>query len=290
MVNKKIIVVLIVLLVVASALYYSFGLTSMSPPKSANQEPVELRVFVAASLINVVENASETFEKENNCKILFNSGGSDKLYQQISSGFPADVYMAADSKWTKKLKDDGLLYNSEYWNFTTNKLIVILPADNPKNINGLSELTEPGIRIVVADWSTPVGSYTNQTLTKIESTWGNTESIKYKGVEWENFRDKTIRNIISYEPSIDYVVSKVKLGYCDAGFTYISDVAVQGSSLKYIQIPDDVNTIGTYGIATLKDSKHPDLATRYVEFWLSNDGQQLLKDLGFGADLAGSTS
>ena len=44
----------------------------------------------------------------------------------------------------------GLLDNNQYWNFTTNKLIVILPADNPKNITSLQDLVQPHTKIVVA--------------------------------------------------------------------------------------------------------------------------------------------
>ncbi|MCJ7761777.1 substrate-binding domain-containing protein, partial [Candidatus Bathyarchaeota archaeon] len=108
--------------------------TSTSPSPSTtpttveptNRSPTEIRIFVATSLANVVrKHAQETFERENNARILLNLGGSDTLYQQIACGSPADVYLAADFKWTTKLKTDGVLDNNQYWNLTTNQLIVI---------------------------------------------------------------------------------------------------------------------------------------------------------------------
>jgi len=263
--------------------------TAPSPTPTPTEQPVnktasELRLFVAASLANVVrKHAQETFERENNVRILLNLGGSDTLYQQIASGSPADVYMAADFKWTTKLKTDGLLDNNQYWNFTTNKLIVILPADNPKNITSLQDLVQPHTKIVVAAWTVPVGKYTNSTLTKIQKTWGNRSDPTYKGPQWEHYRDKIINNIVSYEPAVNYVVTKVLMGVCDAGFAYITDVKFQGPKLQYVEIPTSVNTIGTYGIAVIKDTANRDLAVKYVRFWLWDEGQKLLAEYGFGA-------
>lgn len=251
----------------------------------ANMSPTELRVFVAASLTNVVKkHAEEKFEKENNVKLLFNFGGSDALYQQIAAGSPADVFMAADFKWTKQLKQDNLLYDDRYWNFTTNKLILIMPADNPENITSLLDLTEPETRIVVAGWTVPVGKYTNITLAKIQKTWGNRSDPNYKGPEWNHYRDRVVNNIISYEPTVSHVVTKVLIGVADAGFAYITDVKFQATKLKYVEIPDAVNTKGTYGIAVITSSANSQLAVKYVEFWLSKEGQQFLADYGFGVD------
>lgn len=168
---------------------------------SEKQSPVELRVFAAASLTHVVQdNESLTaFERMNDVKILLNLAGSDTLYQQIYSGSPADVYMAADSSWLAKLNQNGLLYNSQYWNFTSNVLVVIVPLDNPRNIGSLSDLAQPGVRIAVCAWTVPAGKYTNITLTKIDETWGKEASSHYKGPEWKNYRNRCISRTVKTE-------------------------------------------------------------------------------------------
>jgi ABC-type molybdate transport system substrate-binding protein len=145
------------------------------------------------------------------------------------------------------------------------------------------DLVRPYTTIVVAGLTVPVGKYTDTTLTKIQKTWGNRSDPTYKGPQWEHYRDKIINNIASYEPAVNYVVTKVLMGVCDAGFAYITDVKFQGPRLQYVEIPSEVNTIGTYGIAVIKDTTNRDLATKYVNFWLSDEGQKLLGDYGFGA-------
>jgi molybdate transport system substrate-binding protein len=233
--------------------------------------------------MHVVEKHQESFERENNAKVLFNFASADSLYQQIYFGSPCDVYMSADFKWTKKLKTDGLLDNDQYWNFTTNKLIVILPADNPKNITTLLDLVRPNTRIALGTWSIPVGTLTNMTLTKIQNTWGNRSDPRYKGPQWEHYRDRIMTNIVSYEPMVTTVTTKVLMGVVDAGVVFVSEAKFQGPKLQYVEIPSSVNTIGTYGIALTKNTANRDLAVKYVIFWLSDDGQKLLADYGFGA-------
>ena len=258
----------------------SSSTSNLSPP-SVNVTR-ELRVFAAASLANVLNNHKEEFEKENNAKLIFNFGSSSSLYQQLFSGSPSDIYISADFKWTKKLNESTLLYDNEYYNFTKNKLVVIMPEDNPKNITSLLDLTNPDVKVIIAAPTTPIGKYTNNTLTKIGEIWGDEHSPEFRGAQWNNYREKVIKNIVSYEPTVSHVVSKVALGVCDVGFAYVSDIKSQQSKLKYLEIPDEVNTIGVYGIAVTDTVSKLNLATKYVEFWLSDEGQTLLADYGFG--------
>ena len=136
-------------------------------------EPTELRIFVASSLINVVNNMTAQFEKDNNVKLVINQDSSSTLYTQITSGSPCDVFMSADQKWTRNLnKTSPGLLNNQYVNFTTNSLEVILAPGNPAGITTLADLVKPGVKIVVAAPSVPAGSYANSTVWKIQSKWG----------------------------------------------------------------------------------------------------------------------
>ena len=61
---------------------------------------------------------------------------------------------------------------------------------------------------------------------------------------------------------------------------YTSD-AVAAPDLKTIEIPDDLNVIATYPIAPLTKSENADLATAFIEYVLSGDGQAVLQKWGF---------
>ncbi len=231
--NTTIAILLIIIIAVATAGGYYFYNSTQTDSKP--QE--ELRVFIAASLTKVTASMTNEFNTQNHCNIILNFAGSNTLYQQITSGSPCDVYMAADQKWTKKLNEADLLYNG-YQNFTRNKIVVLVPQDNPQQITSLLDLVRPGVKIVIADFAVPVGSYTNKTLTKIDATWGNPSSPEYKGSEWENYRSRFLNNVVSYEVTVEDVVGKVSLGLgtVDAGVGFVSDATyatMVGSELRF---------------------------------------------------------
>ncbi|MCL1969937.1 MAG: molybdate ABC transporter substrate-binding protein [Candidatus Bathyarchaeota archaeon] len=281
--TKHTILILITIIIAASII----GYTAYA---KTNNKTTELRVFIASSLIHVTEDMTTQFEKDNNVKVILNSDSSSTLYTQITSGTPADVFLSADQKWTKQLLTNtpGLL-NDRYENFTTNSLQIILAPGNPANIKTIADLAKPGVKLVLAAPSVPAGSYANTTIWKIDSTWGNPDSPQYitSGI-YENFNASIYQNVVSYENSVEQVVGKVSLnvGTADAGIVFVSDGVYgtnTGAQVTFIGIPSDVNTRGTYGIGVVGSTQQPDIAQKFMDYWLSAAGKELLTQHGFNS-------
>jgi ABC-type Fe3+ transport system substrate-binding protein len=78
------------------------------------------------------------------------------------------------------------------------------------------------------------------------------------------------------------VVAKVALGEADAGIVYRSDVTPDlADRLTALPIPDQFNTLATYPIAVTDNASQPELARRFVDFVLSDAGQDILVEWGF---------
>jgi len=114
--------------------------------------------------------------------------------------------------------------------------------------------------VVLAAPDVPVGKYSQQALEKA-------------GV--------TVKPV-SQEQDVKAVVSKVSLGEADAGIVYTTDVTAGGDKVEGVDIPEDQNVVATYPIATVKASKAPDQAQAFMDYVLSDQGQQVLKSYGFG--------
>jgi molybdate transport system substrate-binding protein len=260
-----------------------------NPTSSPTLIPTDLRIFIATSLTYVLNNMTKTFEQANNCHLIVNSASSSTLYTQITAGSPCDVFMSADQKWNTNLNNSKLTYNNNFTAFTTNRLEVILAPNNPKGITSLADLIGPGVKLVLADPSIPLGSYTNTTIWKIDSTWGNPNSAQYiNNDSYINFNATLHQNVVSYEPSVENVVGKVSLnlGTTDAGIVFVSDAVygnMSGSQVQFLPIPASVNTKGTYGINIMASTTQTDLAVKFMNFWLSNQGQALLNQFGFNS-------
>lgn len=277
--NSKLIAVIVAAVVIIASVAGYLAYQSSHPLP----EPIELRIFMASSLIHVVENMTSDFEKENNCKLIINSDSSSALYTQITQGSPCDVFISADQKWTKNLitTSPGLLSNN-YMNFTTNSLEVIIAPDNPANISTLADLAKPGVKLVLASPSVPAGSYANTSISKIQDKWGTTDTA------YANYNTSVYLNVVSYENSVEGVVGKVSLnvGTADAGIVFYSDAVwgnMTNADVQFLSIPPSVNTKGTYGIGVIGTTIHVDLAQKFMDYWSSSQGQALLTQFGFNS-------
>jgi len=238
--------------------------TTTTAPK-----PRTLNVFAAASLTDAFTEIGEKFEAANpGITVTFNFAGSQALRTQIEEGAPADIFASANQKEMDTLIAGAFIAQDVSQFFLTNKLVVILPADNPAALEKLEDLAKPGIKLVIAADEVPVGRYARQTLDQMNGPFGS------------NFKDKVLANVVSNEANVKQAVAKVQLGEADAGIVYTSD-AVAAPDLKTIEIPAELNMIAKYPIAPLANSANADLAATFIDYVLSSEGQAILQKWGF---------
>jgi molybdate transport system substrate-binding protein len=228
-----------------------------------------LTVFAAASLTDAFTEIGAAFDAANpGVTITFNFAGSQALRNQIEEGAPADVFASASGKEMDTLVTGSFVTKDVPQVFLTNKLVVIIPSNNPAALEKLENLSNPGIKIILAAEEVPVGKYARQALDLMDASFGT------------GFKDKVLANIVSNEDNVKRVVAKVQLGEADAGIVYESDV-VAAPELKSIKIPAELNIIAKYPIAPLVKSENADLAAKFIEYVLSSEGQAVLTKWGF---------
>jgi len=238
-------------------------------PPTTTPEPVTLNVFAAASLTDAFTEIAKNFEAANpGVTVSFNFAGSQALRTQIEEGAPADVFASANKTEMDNLITGTLVAQDASKVFLNNKLVIILPSDNSAAMEKLEDLAKPGIKLIIAAEEVPVGKYARQVLDLMNGSFGS------------DFKDKVLANVVSNEDNVKQVVAKVQLGEGDAGIVYTSD-AVAAPDLKTIEIPAELNVIAKYPVAPLTKSAHAELATAFVNYVLSPDGQAVLQKWGF---------
>ena len=231
-----------------------------------------LTVLAAASLTDSFKEMGKLFESKNpGVTVTFSFAGSQQLAQQLDQGVPADVFASASKKYMDAAVTSKRVNQPDAQNFVKNILAVIFPKANPAGITKLQDLAKPGLKLVLEDKSVPAGQYSLDFLDKAvkDSTFDPT------------FKDTVLKNVVSYETDVKAVVSKVSLGEADAGIVYVTDYNVAADKLGKLAIPDSLNTIATYPIAPIADSKNPDLAKAFVALVMSPDGQAIMAKYGF---------
>ena len=242
---------------------------------------VQLRIFAASSLANLFREYEMGFEREHNVEIILNLASSNNMREQVVEGQICDVFASASITDMDLLKHEGLIFQNRSRTFTHNYIAIATPADNPAKLQGLEDLVKKKVRIILADFKTPLGNYTSQVLSKIESSWGDRDSQYYQNPAMEKYRSKVLANVIAYESNAQQVVTKVMNGLADAGFVYLSDVAVKGVKLQAIAIPAELNVETSYQIAVLSNAPQFNLALEFLDYVFSDEGKQLIRRWGF---------
>lgn len=229
-----------------------------------------LNVFAAASLTEAFKEIAQALEKHYpGLRIVYNFAGSQALRTQIEQGAQADIFASADGRQMEQARQNGVT-QGETPIFVKNRLVVIVPHDNPAGIQTFQDLARPGMKLDLAAAQVPVGNYSREAIEKASAAYG------------ADFATQVRQNIVSEENNVKQVVLKVQLGEVDAGIVYISDVILQvRQAIHTIPIPDAYNRIATYPIAITKDVKNRLAAEAFIAFVLSEPGQAILKAHNF---------
>jgi len=217
-------------------------------------------VFAAASLKKSFTEIGDQFSKDNpGASVEFSFAGSADLVTQLTQGAHADVFASADTKNMDKAAKAGLLAGDPV-NFASNTLTIAVAPGNPKAINGIRDLSRPGLNVVVCAPQVPCGSATQ----KVEAETGVTLTP------------------VSEESSVTDVLNKVSSGQADAGLVYVTDTAGAGEKVTAVPFAEASGAVNTYPIATLRESGNPSLARKFVDLVTGPAGQQVLAKAGFG--------
>jgi molybdate transport system substrate-binding protein len=270
--NRKTLVCIAgVLLLLASACAPQ---TATQAPIAATEPPsVSLTVLAAASLTEPFQEIGQLFESSHpGVTVQFSFAGSQQLSQQLANGAPADVFASASNKYMDEAVTNARVASGAPALFARNRLVVITPADNPATLQTLQDLAKPGLKLVLAAQEVPVGKYSLEFLDKAQQ-----DSAFSAG-----FKDLVLANVVSYEENVKSVLTKIELGEADAGIVYTSDISGEAAEkVTQIVIPDALNVLASYPIAVIQDSAHIDVAQDFVEWVLSQQGQEILVKYGF---------
>jgi molybdate transport system substrate-binding protein len=212
----------------------------------------KLTVYAAASLTEVFQKLAPDTR--------FNFAGSNELATQLREGGKADVYAASSPKYPDELYNDGMLERPRV--FASNRLVLVVPTDNPADIHSLADVDRAGVKLVVGEEGVPIGDYTRQVLAKAG-------------------RDDVLRRVVSEEKDVKGVLGKVALGEADAGFVYATDAKAAGGNVKAIELPPKAQAEVRYPIAVVQGTHHRKRANEFIRLVLSEKGREALRSAGF---------
>lgn len=215
----------------------------------------ELTVYAAASLSTAFDEIGDAFAAENP-DVQFSGvyDGSSTLVTQLLEGAPADVFASADEANMDKLEDAAV----DPTLFASNTLVIAVPTGNPGGVETLDDLAD--VTTVLCAPEVPCGAASETLLSNAD----------------------VAAEAASLEQNVTAVLTKVAAGEADAGLVYATDVI--GRDDVEVIVPEGADeVVNHYPIAALSEAPNSAAAEAFVAFVLSDEGQKILADLGFGA-------
>jgi molybdate transport system substrate-binding protein len=223
---------------------------------SGGSSDTTLTVLAASSLTDAFPEIGDAFSNDNDgVDVQFSFAGSQELVAQADSGLPADVLALAGGSSLEALDIPA----SDTVDFAKNRLTIIVPQGNPKNVDSIDDLSDPDVKVALAGPDVPAGAYA-------------LEAFKNAGITVDP---------ISEETEVKAVVTRVAVGGADAGVVYVTDAKASDADIEEVPIPAAVNVIATYPAVSLTDSDNSNLAAQFVQFLVSEQAQHILNDYGF---------
>jgi len=237
-----------------------FGCSTKSENRQAH-EPV--RVLVAASTKEAVEEVAALFTKETGGEVKIVAASSSKLATQIIHEAPADLFLSANEKWADFVKEQG--YAQETRTLQTNRLVLVVPQGNPAHVNKPDDLAGEAVKhIALAGPAVPAGIYGRQALKKL-GLLGALEKGK-KLVPGDD-----VRGALTF----------VERGEAEAGIVYDTDARITNKvEVVYTFAPSTHDPI-RYPLVLLKAGQGRDAARKLFAFMQTASAAKVFEKHGF---------
>lgn len=222
----------------------------------------ELLVFAAASLTDAMAEAAAAFEAAGGARVSVSYGPSQALAQQIASGAPADVYVAAGGPPMDFLADGGHIAADAAAPLMSNK-IVLAAAAGIAHPNSIDELAASGLkRIAITDPEiSPAGRYAKTALQNL-ALWDELQPRLLFGND--------VRSILAY----------VQTGNADAAFVYRTDARIAPELALLDIVPTDSYPDVVYPAAVVGDDTDGDAAA-FLAFLQGTEASRIFRRHGF---------
>lgn len=241
----------------------------------------ELVVFAAASMTETLNQIKTDYEAQHkDVTLTYNFDSSGTLKTQIQEGATCDVFISAAQKQMDQLdasKDKtanpeqlDFINSDSRMDLLENKVVLVVPENNPKNINSFDDLKnklESGdVLLAMGNSDVPVGQYTQKIL-------------QYFGLDEKALADA---GEITYGSNVKEVITQVSEGSADCGIVYYTDAYSAG--LKVVgEATEEMCGKTIYPAAVMKNSQHPEQAQEFLAYLSSDAAAKVFEKVGFVA-------
>lgn len=219
----------------------------------ATARPAPLLVFAGAASKPPLDELARAFEQETGQRVDVVYGGSGFVLSQMRLARRGDIYFPGSSDFMDLAKRLGCIVPG-----TERRLAYLVPAitvqaGNPRNIHGLKDLLNPGLRVAIANpENVCVGTYAVEV---VEAAFAPEERVRFR------------KNLINYTESCEKTATAVSMRAVDAVIGWSVFQHWDPARIQTVALPaDQILRVGYIPAAVAVFSTQPDRARRFLDF------------------------
>ena len=230
---------------------------------ASSQSSGELLVAAAADLQYAFDDMGVLFEEDTGAKVTFSYGSSGTLAQQIEGGLPADLYSSANVEYVDRLREKGLLIEDTQQVYAVGRLALASSTEAGVTVGELEDLLRPEVeKVAIADpGHAPYGRAAQ-------------EALKSAGL-WDELKPKLV-----YGQNVIAATEYVRSGNAEAGLVALS-LVIHEPAVTYVTVEEGLHQPIRQALAVIRDTRHEELARRFIALIRAPEGQAVLEKYGF---------
>jgi molybdate transport system substrate-binding protein len=225
-------------------------------------EDEKLIVYSSGATAPPLRKLAETFTDRFGIEFEFTVGRVEKLFSNLLETEEGDILQCGAEYIFDEAEHKGLIVKGSRRSVGYRRSVILVTIGNPKKISTLDDLVDDGVRIGISASGCLVGVWDD-----ICSKAGVTNQV--------------LKNITHLADGCGAVMSLIHEKKVDAIFGWDAFEDIWPKTSEAVEIPYELQVLRSTGVAILNYSKRRRIASKFIDFLLSEEGREVYEEYGW---------
>ena len=225
-----------------------------------------LQVWSCGGLAEAMNPANDLFESRTGVRVSYTGAFAAALGKSLLGSSTTEVFAGRVLDLAKKLRQSGKMVSFKPLCFTS--YVMVTPKGNPARIEKIEDMARPGVKVVLAPEASPPGGAAAIGVPKKAG-----------------IHDAVMKNCVTLGSCVQRAIDDVISGKGDVSIVELRVTRLPQFSGKVdiVEFPEALFPPPplTFTVGVMKHAKDAKLATDYVDFLTSPEGQAYFERAGF---------
>lgn len=221
-----------------------------------------LHVFSPGAVAPPIKKCAEEFKSRFGTEFEFTVGKAEDLIEEIAESKKGDILTCGSEFILDHAQLKGLILKETRKSLGSRKSAILVPNGNPKKIKSISDLAKEGMHIGISVSGCLTGVWDD-----IATKAGFTEQIR--------------KNTIAYADGCGELMSFINKKKVDAILGWEAFKKLNMKTMDIVELPKDLQVYRSTAIGVIPHSKNKELANKFIEFLVSDNGKKTYEEYGW---------